>query len=259
MNEITQFIISYSVIFFWSKIAEKYNLKYVNYSSDYDINVPCLFVGNYRQRDEDKILNHKGFKVLLWGGTDITKEGRIDNLKGKSIFHIAQSRWQADVLNEAGVKYVYLPMFFGNIDYWKPEILGNKIYVYGHGEKYGIPMIKRIMELVPFEFILTNYRSHYDEAQLYDLYKKCFVGLRLTKFDGTAHSVQEMGLMGRRTIWNGKTPSAISWENIDNIIKTINEESKKIGTLQFQIAKDTYDFLNIGIDWLNVNFYKENL
>jgi hypothetical protein len=65
--------------------------------------------------------------------------------------------------------------------------------------------------------------------------------------------------MGRKTIFKNSThnsiqrldfPNFISYNNIDDIIKIIKEESYKIGTIQ-----DPIDAHNIGDDWLDLDFY----
>jgi hypothetical protein len=68
-----------------------------------------------------------------------------------------------------------------------------------------------------------------------------------------------MGLMGRKTIIKNNYintiqridfPNFIYYETIDDIVKIINEESKKIGTIQPSINAH-----NVGDEWLNLNFW----
>ena len=68
-------------------------------------------------------------------------------------------------------------------------------------------------------------------------------------------TVREMGLMGRKTITIRKKRHynyhcIINCDSIDDIIETINEESKKIGTIQSSINSHT-----VGDEWLNLEYW----
>jgi hypothetical protein len=45
-------------------------------------------------------------------------------------------------------------------------------------------------------------------------------------------------------------PNFITYNNIEDIIKIISDESKKIGTIQ-----DPIDAHNVGDEWLNLDFW----
>ena len=70
-------------------------------------------------------------------------------------------------------------------------------------------------------------------------YENCFVGLRLTENDGVSCSVQEMALMGRKTIHNDRTPGCITYTDEDSIIQAIISEKKTVGSVDERVAKDT--------------------
>ncbi len=85
------------------------------------------------------------------------------------------------------------------------------------------------------EYIISSSISvPYEEIP--SIYKQCFLGIRLTQQDGNANTVQEMGLMGIKCVHNGEFPNAINWFNLNDIIKIINEEKKKIGKKDENLA-----------------------
>ena len=77
---IEQFIISDSVRFFKSRIESNYPIRYVN-TMGYDIQKPCLFVGNYNHGDLQRINKHKGLTVVLWCGIDIHRKNIVAGVK----------------------------------------------------------------------------------------------------------------------------------------------------------------------------------
>jgi len=65
--------------------------------------------------------------------------------------------------------------------------------------------------------------------------------------------------MGRKCIHNGDLPGSIKWDkkNIDDIIDNINNEAKKIGSTNKELYKKTKKFIDVGTDWLNVEYWRK--
>ena len=59
-----------------------------------------------------------------------------------------------------------------------------------------------------------------------DVFKHCYLGLRLTPTDGKAHSVIEAGLLGIKSIHNGNQKSSINYKNIQDILDIIEQRKK---------------------------------
>lgn len=70
--------------------------------------------------------------------------------------------------------------------------------------------------------------------------------------EGGMTTVRELAYMGRKTICNSlyKFPSLIPYRDQNDIIELINEESKKIGTIQPSIISH-----NINNEWLYTDFW----
>ena len=92
-------------------------------------------------------------------------------------------------------------------------------------------------------------------TQLPDLYRKCFMGLRLTPHDGCSCTAIELGLMGRRIVWNGDSPNAIKWRTLDDVAAAIREEMKLIGQTRERVREDVEKFINVPDYWLDTDFY----
>jgi hypothetical protein len=108
------------------------------------------------------------------------------------------------------------------------------------------------------KFIKTESVFDYSRQDLLEVYKKCFLGLRLTQHDVVANTACEMGLMGRRMIWNGDLPNAIHYENnVDKIAELIRKEWENRSILDYKkTAQDVYDYLDVGEDWLDTGYYE---
>lgn len=240
------------------KFLEKYKLS--EYKNPRE---PAIFFGCYNPpKDFNTIINHKSLGILVWGGTDIQM---IDPYKlrkikeKKNIKYIAQSGFIENDLKHAGIICKRLP-----ITTIKPilnlQSLGNYIYCYAPKCRYnfyGGRILDKLKKLLPNEkFIIASSPRQYSKEQLIELYKNCFIGLRLTSHDGLPHTVVELGLMGRRCIFNDEIPNAIQWKTIQDIIRIIKIEKLKIGQTNLQIANAIYNFLNIDNSWLNENYWK---
>ena len=105
------------------------------------------------------------------------------------------------------------------------------------------------------DFIIAKDHKHFQADYMPEIYKDCSIGLRFTSHDGQSTTVAEMGLMGRRVIHNGLAPNCIPWRSVDNIVNTIKHEQKRIGIIDRELSQQVREFLDIGEDWLETEFY----
>ena len=220
----------------------------------HDRDKPCVFFGCYKGRDVMRIINHKGLAVVCWRGTDIlgmTKED-IKVLRKPNIFHIAISDYIAKDLDRHGLKYKRFPVTATRLKF-NPVPLGDAVYTYidkRRPHEYGMEIIKKLSGKYN---IIIGY--DYPKEKMPGIYRHCFIGLRLTRHDGLPNTVIEMGLMGRKCVCNCGLPNAISYINYEDIINAIEAERKKIGVVQFDVARKVFDYLNIGKEWLSEKTY----
>lgn len=247
---------------FKARIFKKYN--FVEYTNTRE---PVVFFGCYNQKNLAKILSHdpNSLVVLVWRGSDVQALQNIEARKGfaelfqrKNVKHIAISSFVAQDLQLCGVPYIFLPISHVPVEQFKSVELGNKIYIYNYGQKclrYGQSIIDEVLASFKDIEILPTVWGKYSPAEMQEVYKKCFIGLRPIKHDGLSNSVVELGLMGRRCIYNGELPNAIHWTNALDIAVSIREEYKKVGQRNEDVAKEMLEYITIPDDWLHSEFY----
>ncbi len=244
-----------SVIFFHKLMAEKYNLK-----DYYSKKEPVLFMGCYKDEDVYKIINHKGFVLLLWLGTDAMRitPKRVALLNKRNIHHIAQCEYIARDLKKAGLKYKRINVAISNHKP-NPQPLGDSVYFYygrNNPEFYGFSIVKRLKDKYKeFKFIFATIGT-FPIWQMAEIYKSSFIGLRLTPHDGLSETVLEMGMMGRRCVWNEPFPGCYQWKTDYDIIDAIYKERENIGETNYKLVEEITNYMESG-DWLNTDYYEK--
>ncbi len=251
MSKIKQAFVAPSIRFFKDNFLKMTNL--TEYNNMYE---PAVFFG--ANESSDLINNHKGYKIILpCRPLDFPQITNYD----KSLFACSENC----VLPHGVIRKSITPRI-KNYDIFKPNKLGDKIYVYS-GFKKGndllrTDLIDQIQKRIDYEIITTDHNLLNDYYSIDHLksnyYDKCFLNINLTNGAGLS-TVIELGLMGRKTIFKTQHtnnvqrmefPNFIPYENFDDIISIINEESKKINTLQEPI-----DAHNVGDEWLDLDFW----
>lgn len=220
---------------------------------------PAIFYGMY-QKDVTVLEKHKGLAIVIWRGSDILKKKRLRLAIKKRAKHIAISSFITKDLKKAGVPYKFIPITGVDYSKFKPFVLGNEIYVYALKSRfdfYGGKIISKIKKRCKYKVNLVKESNMYSRKELFKIYSRCFCGLRLTPHDGVANTVIELGLMGRKCIYNGDTPNAIPWnrKNIDEILENINIESKKVGKTDFSTSSKVKKYISVGEDWLDTGYW----
>lgn len=251
---IEQVRFSKSIKAFEANFCKKWNV--VPY---YDINKPCLFMGVYDIDDATTINNHKSLKIIFITGRlrKVYKHFKLINPKNVVLKVTKNSEDYIydnfeEIKNKYKIKYCNFPI--KDYSMFIPNILGNKIYCYlgsWKRRKYlGYNVIEEIKKNTPFE-ILYGFQGHTIEDLKANFYDKCFINIKPGLATGIT-SATELAYMGRYTISNSKIPFCIGYSNIDDIIKIINQEAKKIGTIQSSLVGDYHD---VDIEWKQINFW----
>jgi hypothetical protein len=254
MDRIKQAYVAPSIKFFKENFLSINNL--IDYHSDTE---PSVFFG---AAESSRLINkHKGYKIIL--PCHPTDYPVIENYK--NTLFICSNNYQ---LPNTVIRKSITPRI-KNYDLFKPNLLGDKIYFYsGFKSGYNIfngsikDMINEIQKYTNYEIVTTEHndiKNYYDiEFLKANYYDKCFLNLNLTKGAGLS-TVIELGLMGRKTIFKNllsnniqrmEFPNFIPYTNINDIVKIISDESKKIGTIQSPI-----DPHNVGDEWLDLDFW----
>lgn len=214
---------------------------------------PVVFFGMYDKKDLNVFESVKAKKIIVWCGSDAMKlkataAAIVDRADTK---HIAMSRYVSDDLTKYDILHITLPVTPQDkrLD-CVPR--GNHIYHYGDtSDFYRTSWVPIIEQRTGIRVISTN-ASMYTWHELKQVYAQCFVALRLTDHDGCPNTVVEMGLMGRRSIYNGGLPNCIPWVSVGDVCDAVTIEYHKRHEPNRRIAEDMANYINIGNDWLKV-------
>lgn len=249
---------------FEEAFREKYGLK--PYHNPYQ---PSIFYGCYRAQDIETLKAHQSMAVVIWGGTDITLPYVWKDLKPlkrtrlNPLCFVAGSSFIAQDLDL--LKLPYLRRNFVPIrpeDFYNPQPLGKKVYVYlgspSRENIYGAQYLPQLREKLPHIEFIYHYSNPptLPRTSLAEVYGECGIGLRLVEHDGCSCTVVEMGLMGRKCVWNADFPNAIPWKNIDDVVEAIETELAKAGTTQPKLAEEVQKAVSQD-DWLYTETYQD--
>lgn len=257
----------------FSRIKNMYNLSEYNNTSQ-----PCLFFGVYNMNDLKYIINHKGPKYLMFGGTDC--DDRIDihkNILNKlkdcnDITFISISDNISERLKKYNIKYNLINLDLTNYSIFKPSAnLGNCIYIYDGSGKitpqknliYNHEIINKVKKILPsYEYIHSSMINvPYNEMP--NIYSKCFIGLRLTKNDGNANTVMEFKAMNIPIIHNN-SKYGLEWKNVDDIVNHIRKKkyftSNNFSCINIENVKDYNELIsNSNGDYINESNFLKNI
>jgi len=223
---------------------------------------PVMFKGCYGEKQVERICSHEGLALLSWAGGDcswaVARPHIVEKLKAHpNIKHLAISNFIEDDLKRVGIPYISLPILpYANEDL-KAEPLGDSVYIYKMN-LYNRPMNQRVKDRLPhINFIECDFHS-YTKDEMSEVYKKCFIGIRLINHDGLSNTVCELGLMGRKVIWNGNTPNAIHYtiNDLDDIVKKIEVEyANRHSDGYIKVAEEVRNYLDVGEEFLESDNY----
>jgi hypothetical protein len=226
-----------------------------------DRNSPVLFFGAYGSQILDALKWAETTKVVIyWSGSDcawfVNNSGLVEQVKNHpNISHIATVNYIENHLKRVNIPYKKVPLFSQFIDEFKPSPLGDSIYIYKPGSaiycpRYFCSEIRDKFKSVPF--ILAQNHHEFNQSQLKDVYAKSILAIRLTKSDGLSHTAAEMGLCGRKIIWNGDTPNAVGWKDYYDVLVQIEKVLEERYD-PFEVARQMKDYLDVGESWLEID------
>jgi len=285
---ITKLYCPWDITDFGPKMLKKYGFSgYYDPYSKKDRNLAVVFFGCYGKGTKSDIMNHPGLIVIVWSGSDSTRlheyglfvQFCLENTD--RVFHIAHSHFIQTDLKAFNIPYIDRVVFPVDLSGFKFEHwVGTKVYHYGSKDRewyYGSHLMRKLRnqweksQAYP-SVVITNYGG-YGQEELYEIYKDCFVGVRLTEHDNMALSCVEMGLMGRWSIFNGNIPCAISYGQ--NYTKydpgtrrqwVYQDESllSKVSTMILELdrqpdrllAEEMREFVHDDEQWLHTKFYE---
>jgi len=259
MDVIKQVYFADTLNFFKEDFLRRWKLKEYN-----NPNEPSLFVGLYSNKDVDTFTNHKSYKVLYFAGNDLQPpQLKIASQTPHTSCIGYGADWLYKTLDSYNIPYTKTRILLKSFDDFIPTPLGENIYVY-KGLNGNRPDHYKWKEIVqPLQQVFGEDRIIFSQnLPLKELqekyYNDCFVYIRPNPMGGGT-AMFELGHMGRRTITNHHSDFSMcsGYKNINEMLDLIMEESKKIGTIQPQIAKELKSMFDHKGDWLNLNHYKK--
>ena len=259
MRDFNQCHIGPSVQFFGKEFMKRWN--FIPYT---DVNKPVVFFGVNNQHE--LINNHKGPKILITSGpADLPNWNIIKNRE--NLFLLSA----VDKLNEhipSDIIFKREMIELKDFSTYKPNVLGNKIYVYTGTAQWDVNsyVIDELQPLLPYELIYTKHgalKDYYDLKYLKEnYYDKSFMCINVTAGYGMT-TVRELALMGRKTAMNpinythSFSKASLPFElnhPTKGLVKVIEKEAKKIGTIQPSINLHTQS----DDQWLYLDYYVNN-
>ena len=252
--EIKQLRTSDCMTHFKDRFKDFYKLKEYE-----DENINTVYFGVYSTTDINNIKNMKNTKYIIFGGTDV--DLILDNKELKKLFDEIDNKiilYISENINDRLKYYGYNDAIKFNLDltdkniFKKPESLGDSIFIYngffkGLEHLYGKNTYEEIIKRNPnFNYIFSNNLNVKNE-EMYNIYKKCFIGLRLTTNDGNANMVKEMECMEIPVIHN-HSDYGLKWKNVEDVENLIFENNNKQNIkniFRYKIAFST----NMFLDW----------
>jgi hypothetical protein len=242
------------VKFFAERMQRKFNL--VPFSDPLQ---PTVIYGLYNPDDFDFYRVFTSPAIVLWRGTDslvMTPAKAAIVLAKKNARHYAASKNVHDSLKKFGIESEILPITSTDPGI-KCEPRGDCVYCYISSKhpvmfkKYKMQALKWLERKTRLKFIYTTIHQYKGEA-LMNVYRKCFVGIRLLDHDGMSNSILEMGLMGRRTISNSHLPYTIRWKTLEDIRRAIIKQYQTRHRPNQHISDEYRQLIDIGDKWLEI-------
>lgn len=222
----------------------KYNL--TEYT---DLNSPLVMFGMYDADDLTVYSQHLGPVTLVWQGMDAKDlNGKVEIIKNRDAQHYAISDWITQSLNKYDIVSTYAPIS-ATKGKANPIPRGNSVYFYTSrlsqesSDYYGEYMIDEVIKRTGLKVYVAAYDT-YTKEELQDVYRDCFINLRLTTYDGCPNTNLEMGLLGRRSVFNGNIPCSIKWNGLDDVINAVMTEFYRRRESNRDVAELTEIFVN---------------
>ena len=271
---IKQLKISNEVRHIKNRFMDVYNLSdyYVN---DDKNNLKTAYYGVYNLEDLEYIQNDKNTKYIIFSGIDVdiifcdSKLKRMFNkIRNKMLISISDNiycRLKYYGYNE--ITSIHFDITDKNI-FKKQNKFGNSVFIYngfyGKINDENKIIIEELTKINPqFDYIYSkDLNISYEE--MVNIYKQCFICLRLTITDGRPTMVKEIENMGMPLIHN-HSEYGIKWNNINDIENIIKQQYYEKQNNDIKIEKQNNDIkiekkemlkINHGENLMKYNFFK---
>lgn len=202
-----------------------------------------LFFGCYNANEYKAILNHKGPRVLYWGGSDILYMGKHQFKFPNDLVHIVGCKRNYNELMKYGIEPLIRPVCELDPDLFKIASLGKCVYTYLPRKRavfYGLDMVRQVAQQLPhITFLLARYAPKpkpFSNAEVFPLlnieglkrlYLRSCCSIRPTRHEGTSQSNMELMLMGRRTGYPHDSHWGVQCNTVEQYVNFIKKEQTR--------------------------------
>ena len=268
---IEQAYVSPSLSHFRDEFLECWNLR------DYDnTEEPTVFYGLYFDWDGDKkwmkessidietYNNHKGFKILLCGAVEY-RGGQFNKIDKESLNLVAVDDWEVEASKTLKLPYKHLKVPYFDFDKYQSTPLGDKIYSHIPLRENSGEWGKNFENMFQYEKLMKLFgedmfcfpKEWTAPYEMLPYFNQSFVNIKPHKVRGAVTS-WKLGCMGRNTITtnNQTAPNWIHYTSDDELKRLVDEESKKIGTVQNGVSEKVKSYFHQSDDWLHKDYWK---
>lgn len=203
------------------------------------INEPLIYFGDCNEDDYDKIKNYSNIVFIIWMSVEprnkkIKKILKILNKKN-NIFHFGINKSLMKNLREYNVTPRLFPInITKDSSIFKPVLKKGSKILLSRSQKFH----QELKEILPeYDFIFCNKFNLNDPIIAEQLYRKCFIVLRLTKYDGYLEMVDQLQAMNIPIVHNS-SKYGLKWNNINDIKDHILKYSPPIVNYKHQYSFD---------------------
>jgi hypothetical protein len=212
---------------------------------------PIIYFTEYNDEDNIKILNYNNLIFLIW--INIIPGNNINFLKKNNIFHFASTKYLLSNLKNYNINPELFPLEIDVPKIFKPiKKKGSKILIC-ESEKYYNELSKFLPE---YGFLFSNKYDLNNPIIANELFKKCFIVIRLTDFDGFLPMIDQLKTMNIPIIHNFSN-YGLKWKTIEDVISYILKFSPPITEFKYQysfnLIKDTINNNNLQDIYNNLN------
>lgn len=222
---------------------------------------PAVFFGVYNENQLRMIRDHRALGLIVWLGSDTPNLKRgLWKREAHRLRHVAIGPWIEEDLRTRGLEFRRVNLYGSPLlEELKPEPRGRGVYAYLPKKRDAFfrgNLIRYALEQLPadVEKIVHN-GLQVAREDMPAVYRRAGCSIRVPVHDGGSESVVELGLMGRRSIFNGDLPCAIPWSRKEEIPELVLEELDA-GPDPELVAEAVREHVEWGDGWLQTESWE---
>lgn len=191
---------------------------------------PVAQFGMYFMEDYMFVLSRKDPVVVMWCGNDARRTTMFPFMFDKLLAfgdarHVAGSPQVAGELAKVGITAEVVP-FTPSLHMAGPALPldPRHAYHYGSRDDYNRGVAEEACKLAGIPLVVADHGT-YGPADLLEVYRGTLMGLRLTEHDGLPTTVVDLGLLGRRSVFNGDLPHVAKWTDAKSVAMALEMEA----------------------------------